>query len=156
MLTQQVLHLPPQKLFLCDSPLDVRKIPSFVNCENGYVHSYSRVNALTLDELPPNALRRKREPQWRGGFSLGLDLGLARTGLALSKGFSIRPLTVTNSLFLFYFSNFQFHRNLGEFNLYSFYCVLGSLSIFLSIFSKCWDWIWMKWVLCFSLYDRFI
>ncbi|ESW06902.2 hypothetical protein PHAVU_010G071600 [Phaseolus vulgaris] len=94
MLTQQVLHLPPQKLFLCYSPLDVRKIPSFVNCENGYVHSYSRVNALTLDELPPNALRRKREPQWRGGFSLGLDLGLARTGLALSKGFSIRPLAV--------------------------------------------------------------
>ncbi|OIW00909.1 hypothetical protein TanjilG_06289 [Lupinus angustifolius] len=34
------------------------------------------------------------DPKWRGGFSLGLDLGLARTGLALSKGFTIRPLTV--------------------------------------------------------------
>jgi len=74
-----------------------------VNCKNGYAYSYCTVNALTLDELPPNALRRKREPQWRGGFSLGLDLGLARTGLALSKGFSIRPLTVTISLLFFYF-----------------------------------------------------
>ncbi|BAT97627.1 putative pre-16S rRNA nuclease [Vigna umbellata] len=94
MLSQQVLHLPPQKLFLSCSPLNVRKIPSFVNCKIGYGHSFLTVNALKLDELPPNALRRKREPQWRGGFSLGLDLGLARTGLALSKGFSIRPLTV--------------------------------------------------------------
>ncbi|KAK6120718.1 hypothetical protein DH2020_045534 [Rehmannia glutinosa] len=41
----------------------------------------------------PNALRRKRDSSWRGGFSLGVDLGLSRTGLALSKGFSIRPLT---------------------------------------------------------------
>jgi len=103
MLTQQVLHLPPQKLFFSCSPFNVRKIPSFVNCKNGYAYSYCTVNALTLDELPPNALRRKREPQWRGGFSLGLDLGLARTGLALSKGFSIRPLTVTISLLFFYF-----------------------------------------------------
>ncbi|XVF73456.1 hypothetical protein PTKIN_Ptkin12aG0202600 [Pterospermum kingtungense] len=45
-------------------------------------------------EFPPNALRRKSDPQWRGGFSLGVDLGLSRTGLALSKGFSVRPLTV--------------------------------------------------------------
>ncbi|KAK4592959.1 hypothetical protein RGQ29_017194 [Quercus rubra] len=45
-------------------------------------------------QLPPNALRRKRDPNWRGGFSLGVDLGMSRTGLALSKGFSIRPLTV--------------------------------------------------------------
>ncbi|KAG5042155.1 hypothetical protein AAZX31_03G029800 [Glycine max] len=86
MWTQQVLPLPPHKPFLRCSPSN----PSFVNGKNGYC----RVKALTLDELPPNALRKKREPQWRGGFSLGLDLGLARTGLALSKGFSIRPLTV--------------------------------------------------------------
>ncbi|KAG5053882.1 hypothetical protein JHK85_006392 [Glycine max] len=85
MWTQQVLPLPPHKPFLRCSPSN----PSFVNGKNGYC----RVKALTLDELPPNALRKKREPQWRGGFSLGLDLGLARTGLALSKGFSIRPLT---------------------------------------------------------------
>lgn len=81
-----MLPLPPHKPFLRCSPSN----PSFVNGKNGYC----RVKALTLDELPPNALRKKREPQWRGGFSLGLDLGLARTGLALSKGFSIRPLTV--------------------------------------------------------------
>ncbi|KAL4369540.1 hypothetical protein GQ457_05G000180 [Hibiscus cannabinus] len=48
----------------------------------------------SLQEFPPNALRRKTNPQWRGGFSLGVDLGLSRTGLALSKGFSVRPLTV--------------------------------------------------------------
>ncbi|KAK6936578.1 hypothetical protein RJ641_033608 [Dillenia turbinata] len=29
-----------------------------------------------------------------GGFSLGLDLGFSRTSVALSKGFSIHPLTV--------------------------------------------------------------
>lgn len=55
--------------------------------------------AMTFEEIPPNALRRKRDPLWRGGFSLGVDLGMSRTGLALSKGFSIRPLTVTPSLY---------------------------------------------------------
>ncbi|KAF8014383.1 hypothetical protein BT93_H0274 [Corymbia citriodora subsp. variegata] len=43
--------------------------------------------------LPSNALRRKTDPKWRGGFSLGIDLGLSRTGVALSKGFCFRPLT---------------------------------------------------------------
>ena len=52
------------------------------------------LRAISLQQLPPNALRRKRDPNWRGGFSLGVDLGMSRTGLALSKGFSIRPLTV--------------------------------------------------------------
>ncbi|KAL9228850.1 hypothetical protein vseg_004385 [Gypsophila vaccaria] len=47
-------------------------------------------------KIPPNALRRKEDPLFRGGFSLGLDLGSSRTGLALSKGFSVRPLTVLN------------------------------------------------------------
>ncbi|XVE63761.1 hypothetical protein DITRI_Ditri07aG0045900 [Diplodiscus trichospermus] len=47
-----------------------------------------------IQEFSPNALRRKSNPQWRGGFSLGVDLGLSRSGLALSKGFSVRPLTV--------------------------------------------------------------
>ncbi|KAJ4953728.1 hypothetical protein NE237_030560 [Protea cynaroides] len=46
------------------------------------------------EEIPPNALRRKMDPLWRGGFSLGIDLGMSRTGLALGKGFSPRPLTV--------------------------------------------------------------
>ncbi|KAL8159195.1 hypothetical protein V2J09_000732 [Rumex salicifolius] len=59
------------------------------------IHAVHRTEAASpLDEIPPNALRRKRDPLWRGGFSLGLDLGLSRTGLALSKGFSVRPLTV--------------------------------------------------------------
>ncbi|KAL5798864.1 hypothetical protein ACOSQ2_003684 [Xanthoceras sorbifolium] len=49
-----------------------------------------------IEEFPPNALHRVRDPQWRGGFSLGVDLGLSRTGLALSKGYSVRPLTVLN------------------------------------------------------------
>lgn len=55
------------------------------------------INPISLSlegEIPPNALRRKRDSSWRGGFSLGVDWGLARTGLALSKGFSIRPLSV--------------------------------------------------------------
>ncbi|XP_038893121.1 putative pre-16S rRNA nuclease isoform X3 [Benincasa hispida] len=50
--------------------------------------------AISSIDLPPNALRRKLDPQWRGGFSLGVDLGTSRTGLALSKGFSTRPLGV--------------------------------------------------------------
>ncbi|KAE8715234.1 Shaggy-related protein kinase delta [Hibiscus syriacus] len=54
----------------------------------------ARALSSSLQEFPPNALRRKANPQWRGGFSLGVDLGLSRTGLALSKGFSVRPLTV--------------------------------------------------------------
>ncbi|KAJ4826893.1 hypothetical protein Tsubulata_044192 [Turnera subulata] len=49
---------------------------------------------LSIEEFPPNALRRKTDPKWRGGFSVGVDLGLARTGLALSKGYAVRPLTV--------------------------------------------------------------
>ncbi|PIA50173.1 hypothetical protein AQUCO_01300722v1 [Aquilegia coerulea] len=53
-----------------------------------------RTRALSIDEIPPNALRRKQNPSWRGGFSLGIDLGNSRTGVALSKGYSIRPLTV--------------------------------------------------------------
>lgn len=51
------------------------------------------------ERIPPNVLRRKRDSTWRGGFSLGVDLGLSRTGLAISKGFSIRPLTVSTHTF---------------------------------------------------------
>ncbi|CAK7357147.1 unnamed protein product [Dovyalis caffra] len=49
---------------------------------------------LSIEEIPPNALRRKIDPLWRGGFSLGVDLGLSRSGLALSKGCIVRPLLV--------------------------------------------------------------
>ncbi|KAL5980033.1 hypothetical protein ACLOJK_005559 [Asimina triloba] len=45
-------------------------------------------------EILPNALRRKVDPLWAGAFTLGVDLGMSRTGLALSKGFSPRPLSV--------------------------------------------------------------
>ncbi|PQM37293.1 uncharacterized protein Pyn_36367 [Prunus yedoensis var. nudiflora] len=55
-----------------------------------------RIRAISTDEIPPNSLRRKRDPNWRGGFSVGVDLGMSRTGLALSKGFNFRPLTVLN------------------------------------------------------------
>ncbi|XP_049933323.1 uncharacterized protein LOC116252684 [Nymphaea colorata] len=44
--------------------------------------------------LLPNALRRNRSASWLGGFSLGVDLGDSRTGVAISNGFSPRPLTV--------------------------------------------------------------
>lgn len=55
------------------------------------------VNTVSLSlepEFPPNALRKKQDSSSRCGFSLGVDLGLSRTGLAISKGFVIRPLTV--------------------------------------------------------------
>lgn len=62
--------------------------------------------AISAVELPPNALRRKLDPHWRGGFSLGVDLGTSRTGLALSKGFSTRPLTVIYLPIKLYFISF--------------------------------------------------
>lgn len=58
---------------------------------------FSKIRAdVSLEEypFPPNAMRRKLDSSWMGGFSLGIDLGLSRTGLALSKGFSVRPLKV--------------------------------------------------------------
>ncbi|XP_038708220.1 putative pre-16S rRNA nuclease isoform X2 [Tripterygium wilfordii] len=67
-------------------------LPIFPSPRRNYV---PKTRALSSsEEFPPNALRRKQDPQWRGGFSLGVDLGMSRTGLALSKGFSVRPLTV--------------------------------------------------------------
>jgi len=46
--------------------------------------------------LLPNARRRGRDPLWHGGgFSLGVDLGDARTGLAVGRGITLpRPFTV--------------------------------------------------------------
>ncbi|KAG0457162.1 hypothetical protein HPP92_022319 [Vanilla planifolia] len=46
-------------------------------------------------EILPNALRRRIYPCWGGGFfSLGIDVGTSRTGVAIGKGFAPRPLTV--------------------------------------------------------------
>ncbi|XP_057435813.1 uncharacterized protein LOC130728373 isoform X1 [Lotus japonicus] len=91
MWTQQLLQAPPpQNLFLCCSAPSVPKKPSFVKLcptQNAKSH-YNRVKPISLDEFPPNALRR------RGGFTLGVDLGMARTGIAISKGFNFRPVTV--------------------------------------------------------------
>ncbi|GAB4861926.1 hypothetical protein Ancab_037181 [Ancistrocladus abbreviatus] len=70
--------------------LQIALAPSFSRTSNGI-----RIRAQSSNsEIPPNAVRRKQDPLWRGGFSLGVDLGLSRTGVALSKGFSVRPLTV--------------------------------------------------------------
>ncbi|XP_062205732.1 uncharacterized protein LOC133907678 isoform X2 [Phragmites australis] len=50
--------------------------------------------------LLPNARRRGRDPLWHGGgFSLGVDLGAARTGLAVGRGITLpRPLTEADEL----------------------------------------------------------
>ncbi|XP_076913827.1 uncharacterized protein LOC143584425 isoform X2 [Bidens hawaiensis] len=59
--------------------------------------SFPKIKAeisLQQHPFPPNAMRRKLDSTWIGGFSLGIDLGLSRTGLAISKGFSVRPLKV--------------------------------------------------------------
>ncbi|KAK8264466.1 hypothetical protein E1A91_D12G109700v1 [Gossypium mustelinum] len=73
------------------------KSPLFLPYFSTPIRNYNpKPNALSssLQEFPPNALRRKTNPQCTVGFSLGVDLGSSRTGLALSKGFSVRPLTV--------------------------------------------------------------
>ncbi|CAN4125882.1 unnamed protein product [Withania somnifera] len=43
----------------------------------------SKIRGLSVEEIPPNEVSVS-----------GVDLGLARTGLALSKGFNFRPLMV--------------------------------------------------------------
>ncbi|KAK6120569.1 hypothetical protein DH2020_045700 [Rehmannia glutinosa] len=81
----------------------IQQIPLHIQNPNSFslprrtqlsIKASSSASAPWEEQIPPNALRRKRDSSWRGGFSLGVDLGLSRTGLALSKGFSIRPLTV--------------------------------------------------------------
>jgi len=104
MWTQQQLvpPVPPLKLFHSFPPSNHAKIQSLSKLNS----THNLKTTLTLEELPPNALRRKTDAEWSGGFSLGVDLGLARTGVALSKGFTFRPLTVGNAfyfLLLFYF-----------------------------------------------------
>ncbi|CAA7029066.1 unnamed protein product [Microthlaspi erraticum] len=72
-------------LVLCLTPVRSRNYPLALRA------------ATSIDEIPPNAVRRKIDPNWRGGFSLGVDLGLSRTGIALSKGYTVKPLTVLKS-----------------------------------------------------------
>lgn len=74
-----------------------------------------KINNLSLQEIPPNALLRKHNSSWRGGFSLGVDLGMSRTGLALSKGYSIRPLKVFDEITHTFFA------------LLCIFCVMGFL-----------------------------
>lgn len=97
----QLLQLvPPHKLFHSHPPSNHTKIPCFAKLNstpNTKIHYGIRNPKITLEELPPNALRMKREAEWIGGFSLGVDLGMSRTGIALSKGFVFRPLTVSIS-----------------------------------------------------------
>ncbi|KAK4592958.1 hypothetical protein RGQ29_017194 [Quercus rubra] len=88
---------PLQPHFLSPNPTTHKAVntPASLPLSSTKTRNYtSTLRAISLQQLPPNALRRKRDPNWRGGFSLGVDLGMSRTGLALSKGFSIRPLTV--------------------------------------------------------------
>ncbi|ESR58566.1 hypothetical protein CICLE_v10023836mg, partial [Citrus x clementina] len=73
-------------------PQDKKIISSLENPIN--TASASKCEVASGEEFLPNATRRKKDSLWRGGFSLGVDLGLSRTGLALSKGFCVRPLTV--------------------------------------------------------------
>ncbi|XP_048231134.1 uncharacterized protein LOC8279618 isoform X2 [Ricinus communis] len=84
-------------------PLSINSLPKVINTSAFLrqslpqicIHNNFKLRAvLSTEEVPPNAARRRSDPQWRGGFSLGIDLGLSRTGLAISKGFSFKPLTV--------------------------------------------------------------
>lgn len=75
----------------------------------------SASSSATGEEFLPNARRRKIDPTWcGGGFSLGVDLGASRTGLALGKGYSPRPLIVTiqETLISFLFLRIRFRVNL--------------------------------------------
>ncbi|XP_042504914.1 putative pre-16S rRNA nuclease [Macadamia integrifolia] len=100
---QQLLPLPIQRpcLLPCNTINSLQRAsaahkPILIHCLCSGSGGDTR-NApakIRSGEIPPNALRRKVDPLWRGGFSLGVDLGMSRTGLALGKGFSPRPLSV--------------------------------------------------------------
>ena len=88
---------PLQRHFLSPNPTAHKPVntPASLPLSSTKTCNYApRLRAISLQQLPPNAHRWKRDPNWRAGFSLRVDLGMSRTGLALSKGFSIRPLTV--------------------------------------------------------------
>ncbi|XP_022144417.1 uncharacterized protein LOC111014097 isoform X2 [Momordica charantia] len=99
MFSQHFQPFPPQSLIPSNQKLQSSTILWLPRCSTFAqpileCNCVSETRAISSIELPPNALRRKLDPHWRGGFSLGVDLGTSRTGLALSKGFSTRPLTV--------------------------------------------------------------
>lgn len=67
--------------------------------KNGRVHNPQKKSAepgkMEEQKLQSNAHRAKQNSLWSGGFSLGVDLGDARTGVALGKGYAQpRPLSV--------------------------------------------------------------
>jgi putative Holliday junction resolvase len=105
MWTHQLLQpLPPHNLFHSSySPSNLTKNSSFAKLNSTHnIKTHNEIvnsTIITLEDLPPNALRRMKGEEWIGGFSLGVDLGMARTGLALSRGYSVRPLTVTTISF---------------------------------------------------------
>ncbi|KAJ1693788.1 hypothetical protein LUZ63_010486 [Rhynchospora breviuscula] len=76
-------------------PRRTRTRASFI-CRSQSRPPHSRGKERLEPELLPNARRRKRDPDWTsGGFSLGIDLGNVKTGLALGMGLGLpRPLTV--------------------------------------------------------------
>uniref|UniRef100_A0A803NVV5 YqgF/RNase H-like domain-containing protein n=1 Tax=Cannabis sativa TaxID=3483 RepID=A0A803NVV5_CANSA len=80
MWSQQLLPTPTPSLFPLFNPQNAPFSQHVLK-----VQKEGRVRAISADEICPNAARRKREPDWRGGFSLGVDLGMSRTGVALSK-----------------------------------------------------------------------
>ncbi|KAI3841432.1 hypothetical protein MKW92_010763 [Papaver armeniacum] len=85
------LHFLPINKKTKSSPIIIPSI------KNGRRLSNSIRALVSLDDntlIPSNAQRHKIDPKWRGGFSCGVDLGMSRTGIALSKGFTIRPLAV--------------------------------------------------------------
>lgn len=96
-LNPYTLSCPPRYLFSsssCLSPCAHVKVAS-TRCRRSVV---LMVKKPSKDEcLLPNALRRNRSSLWLGGFSLGVDLGDSRTGVAISNGFSPRPLAVSSS-----------------------------------------------------------
>jgi len=67
--------------------------------KNGRVHNPQKKSTepgkMEEQKLQSNAHRAKQNSLWSGGFSLGVDLGDARTGVALGKGYAQpRPLSV--------------------------------------------------------------
>lgn len=97
----QFIALKPLLSSIKQNPLPIQYKNS-ISLRRGTQLSVTAVESVPVslpweEQIPPNAVRRQRDSSWRGGFSLGVDLGLARTGVAISKGFTVRPLTVMSS-----------------------------------------------------------
>ena len=70
---------PLQPHFLSPNPTAHKHVntPASLPLSSTKTCNYTRgLRAISLQQLPPNALSRKRDPNWRGGFSLGVDLEL--------------------------------------------------------------------------------